>query len=105
MSSDHKKPGMAFWATVGLVVALVGYPLSFGPACWIASYFDETHPMLVATYLPLFDALTTAGCSFDLFYRFGGLGMKPGSVITLKTIWINDEQTAGYGADVFSLRE
>jgi hypothetical protein len=29
--TDRKKPGVAFWVTV---VALVGYPLSFGPACW-----------------------------------------------------------------------
>jgi len=32
MTSDRKKPGVAFWATVGLVVVLVGYPLSMGPA-------------------------------------------------------------------------
>ena len=31
---------MAFWATVGLVVVLVGYPLSFGPACWWYSSAD-----------------------------------------------------------------
>jgi hypothetical protein len=32
MTSDRKKPGVAFWATVVLVAVLVGYPLSFGPA-------------------------------------------------------------------------
>jgi hypothetical protein len=32
--TDRKKPGVAFWATVTLFVVLVGYPLSFGPACW-----------------------------------------------------------------------
>jgi hypothetical protein len=31
MTSDCKKPGVTFWATVRLAVALVGYPLS-----WIA---------------------------------------------------------------------
>ena len=31
---DRKKPGVAFWATVVLVVLLVGYPLSIGPAFW-----------------------------------------------------------------------
>ena len=36
MSKDRKRPGVAFWATVVLVVALVGYPLSFGPSCWLA---------------------------------------------------------------------
>jgi len=34
--NPHKKPGVAFWATVVVVVALLAYPLSFGPACWIA---------------------------------------------------------------------
>jgi hypothetical protein len=32
--TDRKKPGVAFWATVVVVVLLLGYPLSFGPACW-----------------------------------------------------------------------
>jgi hypothetical protein len=32
--TSRKKPGVAFWATVVLVVALMAYPLSFGPACW-----------------------------------------------------------------------
>ena len=30
--TDRKKPGVAFWATVVVVVVLVAYPLSFGPA-------------------------------------------------------------------------
>ena len=37
MTSDRKKPGWAFWATVTLVVVLVGYPLSLGPVIWLAS--------------------------------------------------------------------
>ncbi len=35
MSEGRKKPGVAFWATVVVVVLLVAYPLSFGPACWM----------------------------------------------------------------------
>jgi hypothetical protein len=34
MTSERKKPGVVFWATVSVVVALIAYPLSFGPACW-----------------------------------------------------------------------
>ena len=37
MTSDRKKPTAGFWITVALVAALVGYPLSFGPACWAES--------------------------------------------------------------------
>jgi hypothetical protein len=29
-----KEPTAGFWITVALVVVVVGYPLSFGPACW-----------------------------------------------------------------------
>ena len=33
--TDRKKPGVSFWATVVVVVVLVGYPLSFGVTHWI----------------------------------------------------------------------
>ncbi len=32
--TSRKKPGVAFWATV-VVVALIAYPLSWGPAYWV----------------------------------------------------------------------
>jgi hypothetical protein len=51
MTSDRKKPGVAFWASVVVVVVLV-YVGSFGPACWIAS---RTH--------------TDDGAFFSLAYR------------------------------------
>ncbi len=50
MSENQKKPGVAFWATVVVVVALVGYPLSFGPACWISS---RTGIELSQAYFPI----------------------------------------------------
>jgi len=43
MTTDRKKPGMAFWATVVVVVVLVAYPLSFGPACWWFSRENRIH--------------------------------------------------------------
>src|SRR5262245_35345099 len=35
--TDRKKPGVAFWTAVVVFAALVAYPLSFGPACWLTS--------------------------------------------------------------------
>jgi hypothetical protein len=35
----HKKPGVTFWATVVVVVVLVAYPLTLGPACWLVARF------------------------------------------------------------------
>lgn len=56
MTSDRKKPGVAFWATVAVVVVLMTYPLSFGPACWIASRSEKwkipTFYWPVQTYVP-----------------------------------------------------
>ena len=37
MASDRRHPPVALWVTIALVAMLVGYPLSFGPACWISS--------------------------------------------------------------------
>ena len=33
--TDRKKPGVAFWTTVALVVVLIIYPLSIGPVLWL----------------------------------------------------------------------
>jgi hypothetical protein len=32
--TDRKTPSVTFWASVVVVAVLIGYPLSFGPACW-----------------------------------------------------------------------
>ena len=52
--TDSKKHGWAFWATVGLVVVLVGYPLSFGPACWLVSWEILPDWGIGAIYRPLY---------------------------------------------------
>src|SRR5438552_45756 len=41
--TDRKKPGVAFWATVVVVVGLMAYALSFGPAVWLVArgYLDK----------------------------------------------------------------
>jgi hypothetical protein len=38
MTSDRKKTGVTFWATVVVVVGLVAYPLSVGPVEWMRSH-------------------------------------------------------------------
>ena len=57
MNWNRKKPGVAFWATVVVVVALALYPLSFGPACWVADHYCDSHPALqrtaISAYRPL----------------------------------------------------
>ena len=54
--TDRKKPGVAFWTTVLVAVCLAGYPLSFGPACWVSSRSENwkisTFYWPIQTYVP-----------------------------------------------------
>jgi hypothetical protein len=45
MSVSGKKPGVAFWATVVVVVVLIGYPFSIGPAGWITDNVSLPDPI------------------------------------------------------------
>ncbi len=53
MGDSRNKPGFAFWATVVVVVALVGYPLSFGPACWWFTRHPQRESCLDQIYYPV----------------------------------------------------
>jgi len=53
VTCNHKKPGVAFWATVVVVVALVAYPLSFGPACWIVGNNETAISGILNVYYPI----------------------------------------------------
>ncbi len=53
MSDQQNKPGVAFWSTVAVVVLLVAYPLSFGPACWISSQSGVGLRLLPKAYSPM----------------------------------------------------
>jgi hypothetical protein len=54
--TDRKKPGMAFWATVA-VVAVLAYPLSFGPVCWITSRTGVSSIAIPTIYRPMIAAM------------------------------------------------
>jgi hypothetical protein len=56
MTSDRKKPGVTFWATVLVAVVLVGYPLSIAPMLWLCrklGYPDWMGDPLAAAWIPL----------------------------------------------------
>jgi hypothetical protein len=41
MSEEHKRAGTSYWVAVALLTVLVGYPLSFGPACWTLTLLGD----------------------------------------------------------------
>ena len=78
---SQKKPGVAFWTTVILVV--VSYPATFGPACWISSRTGIGASVVSAAYAPL---TWNLGNAFDrqptpiigeALSRYGDLGAAP----------------------------
>jgi hypothetical protein len=58
MSEEPKKrPGVGFWATV-IVPAVLAYPASFGPACWIGSRADILVDKIPSLYHPVLWAMS-----------------------------------------------
>ena len=51
--TSRKHPSAVAWATVEVVVALVVYPLSFGPACWGMSRRIGGPSAIAAVYRPV----------------------------------------------------
>jgi len=50
---DEKKPAVAFWTTAMVLALLVGYLLSFGPACWCTSRLNAGASAMSVIYRPL----------------------------------------------------
>ena|SRR5262245_6400636 len=85
MTPSRKKPGVAFWATVVVVMGLVGYPLSFGPACWIATRTGtaEAKPFVVA-YWPIWMVINQeVPIAGDAFSLYAVIGMRSGAVLKI----------------------
>jgi len=59
MTSNHKHPSAAFWATVAVVVTLIAYALSIGPTIWLrhqawAKWIWPSYGALSYVYYPIF---------------------------------------------------
>jgi hypothetical protein len=78
MSEPKKKGGVAFWATVVVVVVLVGYPISLGPLCWLTSRMNFGGQVVSILYRPLTAAISRAGPTYakvgDAFVWYSMLG-------------------------------
>ena len=114
MSEPRKKPGIAFWATVVVVVALV-YLLSFGPACWISSRMNVGADLVPVVYRPLTWAMSPD--PETMFNRVGswyalvgarenwmwGAAWDPGSGRFVDWVWVSLDPTYSPAALPFAL--
>jgi len=84
MANDQKtKPGVAIWATVVVVVLLVAYPVSFGPACWITSRADGNR-LIPKIYWPVAWIGTHSTLSGAIVW-YAQLGMPKDGYVYLPT--------------------
>jgi len=58
---NHDKAGVPFWATLVLVVVVVAYPLSFGPACWACDRDVLSDATVDLVYSPLAEFCLSVG--------------------------------------------
>src|SRR5437762_10096797 len=79
--SEQKKPGVAVWIIVALLAAVVAYPLSFGPACWVCSRVPETSALWEMTdfvYTPLlwgwYDGPRSVSRAIEWYANLGAAG-------------------------------
>ncbi len=77
------KPSAGFWITVVLVAVLLGYPLSFGPACWIAARTSTSESRLFqAAYWPLGRIIhSEVPMAHNILWDYAGMGLPGGSVL------------------------
>jgi hypothetical protein len=72
----RKHPPAAFWATVVVVVLLVAYPLSFGPACWLYNWNGVGKSTIEVAYFPLVWISQRIGIE-DLTAQYATRGRRP----------------------------
>jgi len=53
MAEPQKKSTAAFWTTVVVTVLLFFYPLSLGPACWMAGMNETAMDVIPVAYYPI----------------------------------------------------
>lgn len=75
MSSNRKKPGVAFWTIVITVLLLLAYPISFGPACWMADREIVATSVVRDVYDPLWAVILSCPRPIQrMMYHYGRAG-------------------------------
>jgi hypothetical protein len=79
VSSFAKRPGVAFWATVVVVVLTFLYPLSIGPVVWLADREmlpERVAEPLAVIYFPLEYAAGTSNAATSVYAWYASFWMR-----------------------------
>jgi len=67
---DPKQSASVFWITVALLAALVVFPLSMGPACWISSRMNSGMAAVELIYQPLMRACWHGATPSGILWKY-----------------------------------
>src|SRR5262245_10054824 len=95
--TDRNKPGVAFWATVVLVVALA-YPLSFAPACWLIRMEVLDLTVVAHAYRPVVDLGQASHPIASLATWYAGKDQWGVNMLSELAARLDDEERFGRGA-------
>src|ERR1700681_3130996 len=84
MRSPPRHPSVGFWITVALVVALVGYPLSFGPAVWLTTRGYVGEATVNSFYWPVLWSAAHVPPLENAVDWWASLGIPDGELVTLE---------------------
>ena len=82
MSPSGKQPTVAFWATVVVVAALIGYPVSLGPAVWLTARGCFRDSAVQSFYIPVLWSAAQAESLEDVVIWWGSLGVPDNKAVT-----------------------
>jgi hypothetical protein len=89
MSASPQKPSASFWGTV-VIAALLTYPLSFGPACWLDERTGVGANAISIVYRPIIWLATKNAWVEEVVLHYAGLGTTGGRgpiIINNKLCW------------------
>jgi len=96
--TPHKKPGVAFWATVVVAALPIAYAGSFGPACWLANRGILNHLRVADAYDPFvrfsgYDATSKAAAALRWYGSCLAIDGSDGTLNTMELYLVLSEES------------
>jgi hypothetical protein len=84
VTSDRKKPTTGVWIAVALVMVLLAYPLSFGPAVWLTARRYCRTSTVESLYRPVLWSAAQGPSLENAVVWWGSPGVPDGALVYLE---------------------